>query len=195
MKNFLNNYFLEVEKITQNIDKKKINEAIQKLKELKKISGRLFIIGVGGSAANASHAVNDFRKLCEIEAYTPTDNVSEISARTNDEGWDRVFIDYLKVSKISSKDILLILSVGGGDKKRDISVNIIKALEFTNKNNIFSIGIVGKKDGYTAKNANLVIDIPFNDNSLITPLAESFQSVVLHAIVSDNSIKVKSTKW
>ena len=195
MKNFLNNYFLEVEKITQKIDKNKINEAIQKFKELKKISGRLFIIGVGGSAANASHAVNDFRKLCEIEAYTPTDNVSEISARTNDEGWDRVFIDYLKVSKISSKDILLILSVGGGDKKRDISVNIIKALEFTNKNNIFSIGIVGKKDGYTAKNAKLVIDIPFNDNSLITPLAESFQSVVLHAIVSDNSIKVKSTKW
>ena len=195
MKNFLDNYFDDISAISQLIDKSKIEKVVNAIYKLKKKSGRLFFLGVGGSAANASHAVNDFRKLCDVDACSPLDNVSELTARTNDEGWDRVFIDYLKVCKLNKNDAIFILSVGGGSKSKNVSVNIIKALEYAKKNKVISMGIVGIDNGFTAKNADIVIKVP-NINSLyITPYSESFQSVILHSIVSHEKLQIKSTKW
>jgi D-sedoheptulose 7-phosphate isomerase len=195
MKNFLDNYFEGIETISKLIDKSKINQAINTIHKLKKNAGRLFFLGVGGSAANASHAVNDFRKLCDIDAHSPLDNVSELTARTNDEGWDRVFIDYLKISKLNKNDALFILSVGGGNKSKNVSVNLIRALEYAKKNKTITMGIVGMDNGFTAKNADIVIKVPNINSSLITPYSESFQSVILHSIVSHEKLKIKSTKW
>lgn len=192
---FIKKFFNDAELICKLINKKRINNIVKELVNLKKKRGRVFFVGVGGSAANCSHAVNDFRKLCNIESYTPTDNISEFTARTNDDGFEETFAGWLKVSNLKSNDALFILSVGGGNKKKKISLNIIKAIQYAKfvKAKIFSI--VGKNDGYAYKFSNEKIFIPTVDNKLITPYSESFQSLIWHCIVSHPKLQVNKTKW
>jgi D-sedoheptulose 7-phosphate isomerase len=153
------------------------------------------VLGVGGSAANASHAVNDFRKLANIETYAPTDNVAELSARTNDEGWDTVFSAWLEVSRLSSKDCLLILSVGGGNEELNVSKNLIEAIKLAKHNGARVIGIVGRNGGFTARNSDLCLVIPTVNPEKVTPHSESFQSVIWHLLVSHPKLKSNTTKW
>jgi D-sedoheptulose 7-phosphate isomerase len=153
------------------------------------------VLGVGGSAANASHAVNDFRKLCDFEAYAPTDNVSELTARTNDDGWSGVFAAWLRTSRVNSKDALLILSVGGGDRERNVSPNLVEALDEARKRGVRIFGIVGRDGGYTGKMAHTAIIIPVADAALMTPHSEAFQAVVWHCLVSHPKLKLNRTKW
>jgi D-sedoheptulose 7-phosphate isomerase len=181
--------------ILQKIDSSKIDKMITILSKLKKNRGRLFVLGVGGSAANASHAVNDFRKLAGIETYAPTDNVAELSARTNDEGWETVFAATLKVSHLSAKDCLLILSVGGGDRDRKVSMNLCVAIDFAKQVGAKIIGIVGRENGYTHQKADVCLVIPSVNPKTITPHSESFQAVVWHLMVSHPSLKENPTKW
>jgi D-sedoheptulose 7-phosphate isomerase len=155
----------------------------------------LFVLGVGGSAANASHAVNDFRKLCGIETYAPTDNVSELTARTNDEGWESVFSEWLKVSHGSSRDALLIFSVGGGNKQKNVSMNIVKALEYGKEVGMKIFGIVGRDGGETAKAADLAIIIPTISAERVTPHTEAFQAIIWHCLVSNPALQQIKTKW
>ena len=188
-------YFDNLKYSIQKLDRKKIDKLINNIKSIKKNKGRIFFLGVGGSAGNCSHAVNDFRKLCNIESYTPTDNVSEFSARINDEGWNSAFANWLKVSNLSSKDCVFIMSVGGGNSKKKVSVNIIEAVKYAKsvKSKIF--GIVGSNGGYTSQNSNVCIKIPLVDIKLITPYTEAFQAVVWHCIVSHPLLKQNKTKW
>ena len=152
-------------------------------------------MGVGGSAANASHAVNDLRKICNIDAYTPTDNVAELTARTNDEGWDSVFVEWLKTFRLNSKDKLLIFSVGGGNLKKNVSTNIIKAIKYAKTRKTKVLSIVGKKDGYSYKNSDVCVLIPVNDKNKVTPISEAFQSVIWHLLVSHPILQKNKTKW
>ena len=191
VKNFLN----LSSSIIKNMDFVKINKMIDLIQKIKKKKGRIFFLGVGGSGANCSHAVNDFRKLCEIEAYSPIDNSAEITARTNDEGWHTVFVEWLKTSKLKKNDCIFILSVGGGNKKRNVSMNLVKAIDFANKKGAKILGIIGKKDGYAYKKSNYVCLIPEKNKSLVTPLCEGIQSIILHLIVSDKRIQSIKTKW
>ena len=174
-------------------------EALERLAEglatVRDRAGRLFILGVGGSAANCSHAVNDFRKLCGIEAYTPVDNVAELTARTNDEGWDTVFSEWMKVSRAGEKDAILIFSVGGGDAERNVSVNLIRAVQLAKTRGMKVFGVVGRAEGYTAKNGDCVVVIPNSDKDLITPISEGFQAVVWHCLVSHPRLQQCATKW
>lgn len=186
------NFTLAAIAVCQNIDKEKIESLAS---ELSKLKGRLFILGMGGSAANASHAVNDFRKLCGIEAYAPTDNVAEFSARANDEGIDTVFSGWLKVSRFNKDDALLIFSVGGGNEQKKISVNLIQAIMLAKDIGAKIYGVVGKEDGYTACNADIAICIPIIEEPLITPLSEAFQALVWHALVSNPILQINKTKW
>jgi D-sedoheptulose 7-phosphate isomerase len=165
------------------------------LAEVKSSCGRLFVLGVGGSAANASHAVNDFRKLAGIETYAPTDNVAELTARTNDEGWETVFSGWLRVSKLSSKDCLFILSVGGGNKEKNVSTNLIEAIDLAKEVGARVTGIVGRDGGYTSKNADVCLVIPNLNPNSVTPHAESFQTVIWHLMVSHPKLKSNPTKW
>jgi D-sedoheptulose 7-phosphate isomerase len=193
--NYSKQHLKEVREILELIDVEVIEEAVSLLSDVKSNKGRLFFLGVGGSAANASHAVNDFRKLAGIESYAPTDNISELTARTNDDGWSQVFSGWLKVSQLNSRDCLFILSVGGGDKDRDISVNLCEAIDLAKIVNAKVVGITGRIDGYTAKNADLHIHIP-NVNAInITPHSESFQAIVWHLMVSHPVLKNNPTKW
>jgi len=192
---YIDRYFNEVLKIVDKLKRDSILQIVRKLSDLRKSGGRLFILGVGGSAANASHAVNDFRKICGIESYTPSDNVSELTARTNDDGWDSVFVNWLKTSRLSSKDAIFILSVGGGNAEKNISVNLIKAIDYAKENNAAILGIVGKDGGYTAVNADSCVVIPVISDDTITPHSEAFQSVVLHMIVSHPDLKENQMKW
>jgi len=192
---FSDKYFEEVVSITEAIDKNMVEKLVAALKRVRDSNGRVFVLGVGGSAGNASHLVNDLRKLCGIESYCPTDNVPELTARTNDEGFDTVFDEYLKISKLSSKDALFILSVGGGDKNKNVSVGLIKAIDQAKSKNAVVLGIVGKKDGYTAYNADYCVVVPPIQPSRITPHSEAFQAVIWHAIVSNPSLQVNKTKW
>ena len=192
---FTDLYFNEVTKIVQKLDFDVIENLVEEIKSLGISGGRLFFLGVGGSAANASHAVNDFRKLCNIEAYAPTDNVSELSARTNDEGWETVFSSWLKTSKLSEKDAIFIFSVGGGNKPKNVSANLVNAIDYAKSKNTKIFGIVGKPDGYTYKCADICILIPEINIERITPHSESFQAVIWHCIVSHPSLQVNSTKW
>ncbi len=192
---FIKNFFLGASEILTKIDKNKIQLIINKLQKLRNKKGRLFFLGIGGSAANSSHAVNDFRKLCSIETYTPTDNVSEFSANINDSGWDSSFTNWLKTSNLNSKDIIFVLSVGGGNKLKKVSTNIIKAIELAKKNKAQVISIVGKSDGYAAENSDVCVKIPLVNKKLITPYSESFQSLLLHCIVSSPKLQIKKTKW
>lgn len=192
---FSKDHLDETSKISKKISTEKIEEVVQLLLEVKKSEGRLFILGVGGSAANAGHAVNDFRKLAGIETYAPTDNVAELTARTNDEGWATVFSSWLKVSKLNSKDCIFILSVGGGDNEKNVSVNLIEAIDYAKKVGAKIIGIVGRDGGYTASNATACILIPTVNPDSITPHAESFQTVIWHLMVSHPKLKSNPTKW
>jgi len=185
----------ETEKITSEMSAETIEAMVQLLKKVKNDKGRIFFLGVGGSAANAGHAVNDFRKLAGIESYAPTDNVAELTARTNDEGWPTVFSGWLKVSNLNSKDCLFILSVGGGDKERGVSANLCEAIDFGKSVGAKITGIVGRDGGYTAKNADVCLVVPTVNAATVTPHSESFQVVIWHLMVSHPELKSNPTKW
>lgn len=189
-------YFLSLfSKTCNKINLKKIEDIASELSNIKKKNGRLFFLGVGGSAGNCSHAVNDFRKLCEMECYSPTDNVSELTARTNDEGWKTVFVEWLKISKLNKNDAIFIFSVGGGNKKKKVSENLISAIDYAKIQKAKVFSFVGKKDGYAYKKSDISILIPILDTNLVTPFSESFQVVLWHLLVSHPKLKTKSTKW
>ena len=188
-------YLNEVKKVVDSFDAVIIERMVESLIDLRIRGGRIFFLGVGGSAANASHTVNDFRKICGIEAYTPTDNVSELTARTNDNGWESVFVDWLRGSKVSKNDGVFVLSVGGGNSVKNISVNLVKALDYAKEAGVKIFGVVGRDGGYTAKVADACVIVPTVNPETITPHTESFHSVILHLIVSHPSLKVSEMKW
>jgi D-sedoheptulose 7-phosphate isomerase len=192
---FTEKYLKEFSKIVLKFDIKEIENIIQSLKKIKKNRGRVFFLGVGGSAANASHAVNDFRKICNIECYAPTDNVSELTARINDEGFENSFQPYLKISNLSQNDAIFIFSVGGGNLKKKISVNLIRAIDYANKKKSTILGIVGKSDGYTKKIAKHCFVLPNVEKDFLTPFAETSQAIIWHLIVSHPLLKLNKTKW
>ena len=192
---FTKKYFQNVAKIANTINIKEITNLVLELKKVKKKEGRIFFLGVGGSAGNCSHAVNDFRKICNIESYTPTDNVSELTARINDEGWSSSFVNWLKVSKFKKEDAIFILSVGGGNKKKNISTNLVMAIDYAKKINANILGVIGKVDGYAKKSSNKVVVIPEVDKKMVTPFSEAFQAVIWHCLVSHPLIKTNKTKW
>jgi D-sedoheptulose 7-phosphate isomerase len=192
---FIQSHLSETSRIAESIDPRLVEKVIDVLVDVKMNKGRIFVLGVGGSAANASHMVNDLRKLAGIETYAPTDNVAELTARTNDEGWETVFNSWLSVSNLSSKDCIFVLSVGGGDKEKNVSKNLITAIDFAHTQGARVLGIVGRPEGYTAKNADACIVIPQINQSSITPHSESFQSVLWHLMVSHPKLKSSSTKW
>jgi D-sedoheptulose 7-phosphate isomerase len=192
---YIDQYLSETQKVIQSLNKRDIQRIVEQLIDLRGGGGRVFFLGVGGGAANASHAVNDLRKICGIEAYTPTDNVSELTARTNDSGWESVFVDWLKGSKLISKDAIFVLSVGGGNAEKNISVNLIRALDYAKEVGAKIFGIVGRDGGYTAKIADACVIVPTVNPETVTPHTESFQSVILHLIVSHPSLKVSEMKW
>lgn len=185
----------ETARIVAQLDVESIERAVQLLVDLRNRGGRLFLLGVGGSAANCSHAVNDFRKLAGIEAYAPTDNVSELTARTNDEGWASVFVEWLKVSHLNAKDMLFVMSVGGGSLEKNISPNLVTALQYGKEVGANIIGIVGRDGGYTAQVADACVIVPTVNPETITPHAESFQAVIWHLMVSHPAVKASPTKW
>ena len=195
MKNFKNNYFNEFQKSIDRLDLKKLNKLVIEIKKISIKKGRIFFLGVGGSAANSSHAVNDFRKICNIQAYTPVDNVSELTARTNDDGFKFIFSDYLKCSNLNKNDAIFIFSVGGGNLKHNVSVNLIEAIKFAKKKNAKIFSVVGKKDGYAFRNSNLAINVAVNNKKYLTPVSESMQAVIWHYLVSDKRLQKNDTKW
>jgi D-sedoheptulose 7-phosphate isomerase len=195
MEKFIKSFLAESSKISLNLDVKKISSIVKKIRDCKKIKGRIFFLGVGGSAANASHAVNDFRKIVGIEAYAPTDNVSELTARTNDEGWTEIFYGWLITSNLNSKDIIFIFSVGGGDIKKNISTNLVKAIKLAKKRKSTILSVVGKSDGFAAKNSDVSIIIPVENKKLLTPFAEAYQAVIWHLLVSHPELKKNETMW
>jgi D-sedoheptulose 7-phosphate isomerase len=185
----------ETAEIVSQLDAALCEKGVELLASVRERGGRLFILGVGGSAANASHAVNDFRKIAGLECYAPTDNVSELTARTNDEGWSTVFAEWLKGSRLNDKDALLIFSVGGGSVEKNVSPNLVAALQLAKERGASVLGIVGRDGGYTAKVADVAIIIPTVNPNNITPHAEAFQAVVWHLFVSHPKLKVAQTKW
>jgi D-sedoheptulose 7-phosphate isomerase len=193
--NYTNKHLQEAIEIIKKIDTEKVENIVEIIAKVKEQKGRVFFLGVGGSAGNCSHAVNDFRKILEIESYTPTDNVSELTARINDEGWNSVFVEWLKISNIKSKDLVFIFSVGGGNLEKNISANLVEALKFAKSINTNIVGVVGRDGGYTAKVANSCVIIPTINKSSITPHTEAFQAVIWHLIVSHPKLKLNETKW
>ena len=185
----------ETADIVAKINPADCEKCVAELRAVRDHGGRLFMLGVGGSAANASHAVNDFRKITGIETYAPTDNVSELTARTNDDGWASVFVEWLRVSKLNSKDCLFILSVGGGNIEKNVSPNLVAALQLAKQVGARIIGIVGKDGGYTAKVADACVIVPTVNANNVTPHSEAFQAVVWHLFVSHPDLKVNQTKW
>src|SRR3990170_3474547 len=188
-------YVAQVGEISRLIDPRAVEDLARELAELRARGGRLFLLGVGGSAANSSHAVNDFRKLCGIEAYTPADNVSELTARTNDEGWDTVFAAWLRTSRAGANDAVFVLSVGGGDVERNISANIVQALDEAKTRGLKIFGVVGRDGGYTKKVGEHVVVIPTVDPAHVTPHTEAFQAVIWHCLVSHPKLRLQPTKW
>jgi D-sedoheptulose 7-phosphate isomerase len=185
----------EAGEIIEKMDVSAIEKIADLLAIIKAEEGRVFFLGVGGSAGNCSHAVNDFRKIVGIESYAPTDNVSELTARTNDEGWSTVFVEWLRVSKLQSKDVLFIFSVGGGNLERKISLNLVEAIKLAKSVGAKIIGVVGRDGGYTAQFADVCVVIPTVNPETITPHSEAFQSVIWHLLVSHPKLKVNQTKW
>jgi D-sedoheptulose 7-phosphate isomerase len=179
----------------KNLDRDKIKKLVSEIVKIKKKKGRIFFLGIGGSAGNASHAVNDFRKICNIECYCPTDNISEMTARTNDDGFEKIFSSYLMSSKLSKNDAIFIFSVGGGNKKLNVSLNLIEAIKLAKKKNSKIFSIIGRKDGFAYKNSDIAILINVNNNKFLTPITESMQAVLWHALVSDPRLKENKTKW
>ncbi|MGA9486942.1 MAG: SIS domain-containing protein [Methylocella sp.] len=188
-------FFSDVIEVSRRFDVNAVEQMANELASLRERGGRLFLLGVGGSAGNCSHAVNDFRKLCGIEAYSPIDNVSELTARTNDEGWDTVFTGWLEVSRLNANDAILIFSVGGGDAQRNVSVNIVKAVELGKARGARVLGIVGRDNGHTATRGDIVIVVPLVNADRVTPLSEAFQAVVWHCLVSHPALQIRATKW
>ena len=195
MPSFSEKHLQESIDIIQLIDTNKIEEMASIIAEVKQNKGRLFFLGIGGSAGNASHAVNDFRKIAGIECYTPSDNVSELTARANDDGWDSIFSGWLKVSNLNSKDVIFIFSVGGGNLERNISPNLVKAIDFAASIGSKVIGVVGRDGGYTALKGTAVVIIPTINEESITPHSEAFQAVVWHLLVTHPKLKANQTKW
>ena len=195
MNNHVINYFHQISLVSDKVDKNQIEKLAKILTKIRNQKGRIFFLGVGGSAGNCSHAVNDFRKICEIECYAPTDNVSELTARINDDGWESSLVNWLKVSNLKSSDAIFIMSVGGGNKKKNVSINLINAIKFAKKKGAKILGIVGRDGGYTKKAGDNVILIPTIDKKLITPYCESFHSLVWHCLVSHPLLQIKKMKW
>jgi D-sedoheptulose 7-phosphate isomerase len=192
---FTKQFLAEAGEIIAKLDVSAIDKVVEALAAIRARGGRLFILGVGGSAANAAHAVNDFRKIAGLEAYSPTDNVSELTARTNDEGWETVFAEWLRGSRLNAKDGLLVFSVGGGDLDRNVSPNLVRAVQFAKKVGATVTGIVGRDGGYTAKVADACVIVPTVNAAHVTPHAEAFQAVVWHLFVSHPALKAAATKW
>ena len=192
---FINQYKKNILYSLSRLNDQKIIKVIQLIKKMKKNKGRLFIIGVGGSAGNASHAVNDFRKLCNIDAYTPVDNISEITAKTNDEGFETIFDSYLKLSNLNNKDLVFVFSVGGGNLKKKVSVNIVNAIKFCKIKKVKTVSIVGRSDGFSYKNSDVSILIDVPNKNLVTPVSETFQTLIWHLLVSHPELQVNKTKW
>jgi D-sedoheptulose 7-phosphate isomerase len=195
MTTFAEQYLTEVQQIAATLDVAGIEAVAERIAETRSRGGRLFVLGVGGSAANASHAVNDFRKIAQIEAYAPTDNVSELTARTNDEGWATVFESWLRVSRLSAKDLLLVLSVGGGNLEANISPNLVAALQYARQVGSAIAGIVGRDGGFTAQVADACVIVPTVNTAHVTPHTEAFQGIIWHLIVSHPRVKQVATKW
>lgn len=193
--NFIRRYLQEVGEIADQLDENTIERIVQQLVAVRERGGRVFFLGVGGSAANASHAVNDFRKLTGIECYAPTDNVSELTARTNDEGWASVFAAWLETSRLNDKDALFVLSVGGGDVARNVSPNLVHAIDLAKSRGAAVLGIVGRDGGHAAQAGTAVVVVPTVNAEHVTPHAESFQAVVWHLLVSHPDLKRAGTKW
>jgi D-sedoheptulose 7-phosphate isomerase len=193
--NYTQKHLDEAALIISKLDQKKIEQLVETLANVRKRGGRLFFLGVGGSAGNCGHAVNDFRKLAHFEAYAPTDNVSELTARTNDEGWDSVFIEWLKGSRLRSADAVFVLSVGGGSVEKNISPNLVRALQYAHDIGAAIVGIVGRDGGYTAKVADACVIIPTVNPDTVTPHSEAFQAMVWHLLVSHPLLKSAPTKW
>jgi D-sedoheptulose 7-phosphate isomerase len=192
---FVKQYLQEAREIIDRLDTSSIEKMVDLLDNMRSKGGRLFILGIGGSAANASHAVNDFRKIAGMEAYAPTDNVSELSARANDDGWASIFVEWLKTSKLQPQDIILVFSVGGGNLDKNVSPNLVTALQYARQVGSKIIGIVGRDGGFTATVADAVVIIPTVNSANVTPHSEAFQAVVWHLLVSHPRIKVSQTKW
>jgi D-sedoheptulose 7-phosphate isomerase len=188
-------FLTEAANICRALEARQIERLAAELAALREREGRLFILGAGGSAGNASHAVNDFRKLCHLECYAPTDNVAELTARTNDEGWETVFAGWLEVSRLGDADALLIFSVGGGDAERQVSVNLIRAIDLAHDRGARVFGIVGRATGYAALHGDVVVVIPQPAPHWVTPLSEAFQAVVWHCLVSHPLLQRQTTKW
>ena len=188
-------HLLETAEIISQVDPALCETAVQLLAAVRERGGRLSVLGVGGSAANASHAVNDFRKIAGIESYTPTDNVSELTARTNDDGWTSVFTEWLKGSRLSEKDAVLVLSVGGGSLEKNVSSNLVTALQLAKERGSAILGIVGRDGGYTARVADVAVVIPTVNSGNVTPHTEAFQAVVWHLWISHPTLKRNETKW
>jgi D-sedoheptulose 7-phosphate isomerase len=192
---FTGDFLNDAGRILASLDRAAIERLVAALVNLRSRGGRLFVLGVGGSAANASHAVNDFRKLAGIEAYCPTDNVSELSARVNDEGWETTFVESLRVSRLCTRDMVLILSVGGGDLERYISPNLVRAADYARHSGANLAGIVGSPGGYTAKVADVCVIIPTVNPDTVTPHAETFQAMLWHLLVSHPALRARPAKW
>jgi D-sedoheptulose 7-phosphate isomerase len=192
---FTGKFLGEVGQIVEQLDHVAIERMVGILAETRDRRGRVFVLGVGGSAANASHAVNDFRKIAALEAYAPTDNVAELTARTNDEGWGSVFEDWLRGSRLAPDDLLFVLSVGGGDLANNVSPNLVRALRYANERNVRIIGVVGRPDGFTAQVADACVIVPAVNPDHVTPHSESMQAVIWHLLVSHPSLKAAPTKW
>jgi D-sedoheptulose 7-phosphate isomerase len=189
-------FFNEVSMIASQINVTSVENLADELANIRdENQGRVFVLGVGGSAGNASHMVNDLRKLCDIEAYAPTDNASDITARTNDEGFDTIFEEYLRVSKFCERDAIFILSVGGGNEQKNVSVGLIKAIKYARSQNGTVLGVVGRNDGYTYLHADACVCVPQLFSDRITPHSEAFQAVIWHSLVSNPKLQIKKTKW
>lgn len=192
---FIRKYLNETKEIVDQLDVSAIEKMAIIIEQIREKNGRMFVLGVGGSAANASHAVNDFRKIVGLEAYTPTDNVSELTARTNDEGWKSVFVEWLKTSSLRSEDMILVLSVGGGNLERNVSPNLVSAIQYAKEIGVKVCGVVGRVDGYTAKVADACVVIPTVNPAHVTPHTEAFHGIVWHLLVSHPRLKQAETKW
>lgn len=192
---FTQEFLGEVRAIADALDTAKIDQLVERLAAIRERGGRLFILGVGGSAANASHAVNDFRKICGLECYAPTDNVSELTARANDEGWATIFSEWLRGSRLSERDGILVFSVGGGDLERNVSPNLVRAVEYARLCDAAVLGIVGRDGGYTARAADAVVIVPTVNPERVTPHSEAFQAVIWHLVVTHPALKISRTKW
>jgi len=192
---YIAQYLNEAKTIIEKIDTKSIQKMVDILVDIREHDGRIFFLGVGGGAGNAAHAVNDFRKIARIESYAPTDNVSELTARVNDDGWESVFVEWLKVSRLNNKDGIFVFSVGGGHLEKNVSPNLVRSLEYGKKSGAKIMGIVGRDGGYTAKVADACVIVPTVNGNTVTPHAEAFQGVIWHLIVSHPQIQRSEMKW